>query len=126
MLERAARSLRPGHGKTVVNTLWQDFNYMFPQDVWNSEKGDAFQKLIARFCHHGEKDCPICGSDTEPRDGKYGKFHGCSKYPDCKGVRKENGDPSINQALREYLSGQIRLHGVEEHEVPDRFTDLEL
>ncbi|MBI3584540.1 MAG: topoisomerase DNA-binding C4 zinc finger domain-containing protein [Nitrospinae bacterium] len=24
------------------------------------------------------------------RNGKYGKFYGCSKYPYCKGTRKAN------------------------------------
>jgi ssDNA-binding Zn-finger/Zn-ribbon topoisomerase 1 len=27
------------------------------------------------------------------RDGKYGKFMGCSQYPKCRGMRKEDGTP---------------------------------
>ena len=28
--------------------------------------------------------CPICGSELIIRKGIYGKFYGCSKYPNCK------------------------------------------
>ena len=30
------------------------------------------------------KKCPRCGSDLIPRNGKFGKFLGCSSYPDCR------------------------------------------
>ena len=32
--------------------------------------------------------CPICGSAMVSREGPYGKFWGCVKYPKCKGIRK--------------------------------------
>ena len=28
--------------------------------------------------------CPRCNSQLVLRDGKYGKFYGCSNYPYCK------------------------------------------
>jgi len=28
--------------------------------------------------------CPKCGGDLIPRDGKYGRFYGCSNFPKCK------------------------------------------
>ncbi|MEK6765781.1 MAG: topoisomerase DNA-binding C4 zinc finger domain-containing protein [Planctomycetota bacterium] len=34
------------------------------------------------------KLCPACNSVMVLRNGKYGKFYGCSKYPYCKGTRK--------------------------------------
>lgn len=30
--------------------------------------------------------CPICGGKTTPRTGKNGRFWGCLRYPDCKGI----------------------------------------
>ena len=27
--------------------------------------------------------CPKCGSELEERSGKYGKFLGCTGYPQC-------------------------------------------
>ena len=32
--------------------------------------------------------CPKCGSELVERNGKYGKFIGCSNYPRCKYIRK--------------------------------------
>jgi len=34
------------------------------------------------------KLCPVCNSVMILRNGKYGKFYGCSRYPYCKGRRK--------------------------------------
>lgn len=28
--------------------------------------------------------CPLCGGKLVPRNGKYGRFYGCSNYPNCK------------------------------------------
>lgn len=30
------------------------------------------------------KVCPVCGAPLKFREGKYGEFLGCSRYPDCK------------------------------------------
>lgn len=32
--------------------------------------------------------CPYCGSKLILREGKYGKFYGCSSYPKCKYAKK--------------------------------------
>mgnify|MGYP001619373266 CR=1 FL=1 len=32
--------------------------------------------------------CPKCSSPMVQRNGKYGAFWGCTKYPECKGTRK--------------------------------------
>jgi hypothetical protein len=32
--------------------------------------------------------CPACGTRMVKRDGKYGVFWSCQKYPECKGTRK--------------------------------------
>lgn len=41
-----------------------------------------------------DQKCPKCESDTVIRQGKFGVFLGCSKYPDCNGIinvpRKED------------------------------------
>ena len=31
--------------------------------------------------------CPVCGSDTVKRTGRYGSFWGCSRYPACHGIQ---------------------------------------
>lgn len=30
--------------------------------------------------------CPECGASTRIREGRYGRFYGCVRYPDCKGT----------------------------------------
>lgn len=32
--------------------------------------------------------CPKCGGDLIPRNGKHGKFHGCSNFPRCRYSKK--------------------------------------
>lgn len=34
------------------------------------------------------QECPECGAPMAERNGKYGNFWGCTKYPECKGTRK--------------------------------------
>lgn len=37
--------------------------------------------------------CRLCGANTVIRYGPHGPFHGCSRYPQCKGIAKESGRP---------------------------------
>ena len=50
------------------------------------------QKRLERYRweleHTSSEKCPLCGSVMYKREGKYGEFLGCSKYPNCKGTRK--------------------------------------
>ena len=32
--------------------------------------------------------CPKCGNELVKKNGKYGKFIGCSNYPKCKYIKK--------------------------------------
>ena len=41
----------------------------------------------------GEK-CPLCGGDLVYKTGKHGEFIGCSNYPSCKYVKKEEKEPA--------------------------------
>lgn len=34
-----------------------------------------------------DRSCPKCASKMSLRNGRYGKFYGCSNYPYCKGTR---------------------------------------
>lgn len=31
-------------------------------------------------------ECPICGAKMKLKTGKFGKFWGCSRYPNCSGT----------------------------------------
>jgi DNA topoisomerase-1 len=39
--------------------------------------------------------CPECGSPLVNKRGKYGAFVGCSNYPTCKYIKKENSDTGL-------------------------------
>ncbi len=35
----------------------------------------------------GPGNCPICSASTILKQGKFGNFYGCAKFPKCKGSR---------------------------------------
>ncbi len=56
-------------------------------DMFRDEHGYLSSKTCSD-CRTGQKLCPLCNSKMVLRDGRYGKFFGCSKFPYCKGTRK--------------------------------------
>lgn len=53
----------------------------------NNCKGFKKSKTSASSKIETERNCPTCNSQMILRDGRYGKFYGCSKYPYCRGTR---------------------------------------
>src|SRR5690606_36174393 len=58
-------------------------------DAWTTRVPGWEQRLLEKVNFLLEKAinmivCPDCGDIMLERDGKYGKFFGCSKYPLCK------------------------------------------
>ncbi len=47
---------------------------------------NADKKIISKL--QEDNICPLCGAILKERDGKYGKFYGCSNYPNCKYTKK--------------------------------------
>jgi len=37
---------------------------------------------------YANEKCPECGAPMQVKRGRYGEFLGCTKYPDCKGIKK--------------------------------------
>jgi DNA topoisomerase-1 len=56
------------------------------EDGTFTEKGSTKKEV-----EYSSDKCPLCGGKMIIREGKYGKFQGCSKYPKCRGMRKEDG-----------------------------------
>jgi len=48
----------------------------------NGTKSKSRQEISQAFT------CPECGARMVIREGPYGKFYGCSKFPYCRGTRK--------------------------------------
>ena len=64
---------------------------------------DVTDRLITFFGHNAtekiyfsmdlktvenQKTCPLCGAQMKFKEGKYGEFLGCSRYPNCKHTAK--------------------------------------
>ena len=48
-------------------------------------KGDRLDKLtVDPESIQLAKTCPVCGAPMKFKEGKYGEFLGCSRYPNCK------------------------------------------
>lgn len=77
------------NGETTYLKTLTDFYGPFLKDVKSKEKlekatnlGDAPDDLL----------CPLCKSKMVIKLAKNGKFYSCSKYPDCMGARKLDGE----------------------------------
>lgn len=64
----------------LLKKFYNDFDPLLNKAFKNMEK-DEPEKV-------GEK-CPECGKDLVVRKSKYGSFVGCSGYPECKYIKKE-------------------------------------
>lgn len=66
-------------GKREWHGLLRDFYGGFQKDL------ETAQKIIAFEVAGENAQCPKCGGPMELRDGTWGPFLGCSKYPACNG-----------------------------------------
>ncbi len=57
-------------------------------------------------------ECPECGAPMELREGKYGKFYGCTRFPDCKGAHgaHPDGRPLGTPADSETKQWRMKAH----------------
>ena len=84
-------------GEKNWEAVLQDFYGPFAQEVKKVEGAERVQIPVEKT---GEK-CPLCGDkeggEIVIRQGKYGKFKSCSRFPECK----------YTQTLQEKLEGQL-------------------
>ncbi len=64
--------------------ILDNFYYPFIQEV-----KDAGEKIKIDTHVLIDENCPICGSPLAIKEGKNGKFIGCSNYPSCSYVKKD-------------------------------------
>ena len=69
------------NGKVKKLDILQEFY----EEVEGVLKNSGAQRNVREV---SEETCPLCGAQMIVRQGKYGKFLGCSKYPKCKGIKK--------------------------------------
>ena len=58
-------------------------------DPFIKEVEDASKKIMIEAYAPTGENCPICGKPLVYKEGKNGKFVGCSNYPSCRYVKKE-------------------------------------
>ncbi len=72
-------SIRLGRrGKFIGCTNYPECKYTRPVEGDNQEKEKVEPEIIP------DRKCPSCESDLVIKMGRYGKFVGCSNYPECK------------------------------------------
>ncbi|QVK18955.1 type I DNA topoisomerase [Mycoplasmatota bacterium] len=64
--------------------LKQFYDFFIPMLEYANEK---MEKLPPKYI---DEFCPQCGKQLLIRNGRYGQFIGCSGYPECKYIKKEN------------------------------------
>lgn len=68
----------------MLNKFWKDLQKVIA-DTQSVSKADVVNEVL-------DEKCPKCSKDLISRLGKYGRFIGCSGYPDCDYMRKIDGD----------------------------------
>ncbi len=83
-IERGARSW-----KELMHRFYEPFS----QQLSVSEASDDRIRIQPVITEHL---CPNCGAPLALRDGRFGKFLGCSKFPECKTILKvtASGEPA--------------------------------
>ncbi len=58
--------------------------------------------------------CPECSAPMVLRDSRYGKFYGCSRYPDCTATHgaHPNGRPLGKPGNKATKAARVKAHAV--------------
>lgn len=68
-------------GSFIGCTGFPECDYTAPVDKGDAESSEAKTAALEIV---KDRQCPLCGAQLQIKSGKYGKFIGCSKYPECK------------------------------------------
>ncbi len=80
-------------GKQGWTEVLHAFYEPFAQRLAETEKSNEFVRIEPKETDY---TCPNCGAKMLLREGRYGKFLGCSRYPECKTIVKvtRSGEPA--------------------------------
>jgi DNA topoisomerase-1 len=82
----------------------RNFYAIFAEELEEAEKNIEKVKGKKAVDEEGnDVPCPICNSEMIERWSKYGKFYGCTKFPDCKGTIPLNKEGKIIRVDKEEL-----------------------
>lgn len=82
MLKKLKATLKTTPTKYTFNDIQDTAKKLQP--LTNKDDAEKQQHII-----NIQNKCPFCGGELTLRNGKYGRFWGCSNYPKCKFTRPE-------------------------------------
>lgn len=95
-------------GKRVWTEMMHDFYQPFAKQL------EVKDKEISRddFTVLGKSNykCPDCKGPMIIKLGRYGRFVSCSNFPECKGMRSEDGKTEADQAKEAYTNEFLSLY----------------
>jgi DNA topoisomerase-1 len=77
-----------------------DFTRSLNEEAESPEEAEAAAEIM-------DKSCPTCQKPLQIKQGKYGKFIGCSGYPDCKHIEPLEKPQDTKVACPECKQGSI-------------------
>lgn len=89
----------------LIADFYQEFHKNLEDKYENIKKSDIMPE------EKSTEVCDKCGAAMLIKTGRYGKFLACSAYPDCKNIKKMNGESSTKKddpalaALQEKYKG---------------------
>jgi DNA topoisomerase-1 len=95
-------------GKQAWTEVLRAFYEPFAQRLAETEKNGEVVRIEAKETDY---TCPTCGAKMLLREGRYGKFLGCSRYPECKTIVNvtRSGEPVPPDKPSDEVCEQVRL-----------------
>jgi DNA topoisomerase-1 len=82
----------------------RNFYAIFAEELAEAEiKIEKVKGKVALDEQGNEMPCPVCGSQMIERWSRFGKFYGCTKFPECKGTVPLNREGKILRVKKEDL-----------------------
>ena len=91
----------------VIADFYHDFHDNLLKKYEDIKKSDIMPEETS------QEICDKCGATMVIKTGRYGKFLACSAFPDCRNIKKMNGESSVKkddpalEALQEKYKGVV-------------------
>ena len=72
----------------TMQHFWQELSTMIEHTNNTVKRSELLVEEL-------DDNCPLCNNKLVSRFGKYGKFIGCSNYPECKYIASNNAEPKV-------------------------------
>ena len=90
-------------GEIQWQALLGDF---YPPFQIQLERGEArSEEIIKEILAAEGETCDVCGEPMQVRWNRFGRFLGCSAYPDCKGTRPIDGESEDHEVGVDEVTG---------------------